>query len=389
MIDKIRNYLLLILVGCIVLSYHPLFFNEDGQVVGSMNFVVMSLTGILFVSLLPRLKQVINNHIIVRYCGYLIVISFVVLLFSALGLYIDFSEIRLLLIPLVLTIIGYTIHCDEKTINRLSILYMMGMIFIGYEQIRLNIGGFYIEDLYMASAKNSLGPMLAIAGCLALLYFFRQISVTKKIICIFVALIVLFELLTIRARLATIAYFFMIAWIMYRHLSGKKTSLAIIVLGLGILLAGVCFYITRFDFSVLEFINDSFTQNKGDSMLSGRVEGYHMAWQLIEANPLFGNLTEGCHIPWVHNYILLKISDFGIIGSLPWLLLYFFIAYKIFSKIFSVDIFLPRNFGYVLMCIPFIISLGEPTFPYGPGTANFLPFLMWGIALSYQSYNKV
>ena len=370
------------LAAFVPLGYHPIFFNEVGEQIGMMDKIILCLTILLFLTVLPLLKKCFRSRFLTLYILLFLIISFDIFLYYSLGLHIQYKEIRTLLIPLVLVVIGYLSNIRQENVWWISFVYSIVMVYVGYEQIRLNVGGFVIEDIYHTSAKNSLGPMLTVAGIIAILNILRGKS---KSICVFmsiIAFLVLVELLTIRARLATVAYCVMVAFLLYKYIclySRKMTLIVILILLFVIGITGISFFDSFFD-----FFYESFFQNKEDDLLSGRGTGYLLAFDLFCDNPLFGNLSQGIKIPWVHNYLLLKMSDLGFLGGLPWFCLYFYIVFQIIKGSFSTNIFLEQNYGYILMWIPFIASLGEPTFPYGPGTATFIPFILLGMTLKFN-----
>ena len=46
------------------------------------------------------------------------------------------------------------------------------------------------------------------------------------------------------------------------------------------------------------------------------------------------------------------------------------------------------NAGYFALLIPFVISMAEPTYPFGPGTATVFNFILFGVALRDTRDNK-
>ena len=385
MIRYTRHILLLALSAVVAYSYHPKFFNELGEMTGGMNRIVLLLTIVLFLLILPTIRSTLKNPFIKTYLILLGIIALEVILFYGLGWNISFNEIRTLLIPLVLLIIGY-IACDDVRIMRgICLIYTFIILYVCFEQILQNIGGFIVEDQYNTSAKNSLGPMLAVAGVISVSFIMRTTHWVERLLMCIIAFIILFELLTIRARLAMLAYGIVVILMLYKYIENIRKKLRFISRSLVIvLIIGITcsFYIDWF----LDFVYDSFTQNKEDDILSGRGAGYASAWRLLSEYPFFGNLVANQHIPWVHNYVLLKLSDMGIIGSLSWLILYGYIGYRVGKAYISFpNILKIENIGYILIFIPFIVSLGEPTFPYGPGTANFVSFLLLGSALNVRN----
>lgn len=152
-------------------------------------------------------------------------------------------------------------------------------------------------------------------------------------------------------------------------------------------LIAICFIFHQQLNDLKDYIFDSFFQNKESDILSGRENTYSIAFQHLVSHPILGNLVTDIKIPWVHNYLLLKLSNFGYIGGLPFTILYLYIIIYTAKKLLKVISISSSIYGFVLLCIPLIVSLGEPTFPYGPGTANFLPYLIVGVNLN--SFNSV
>ena len=46
------------------------------------------------------------------------------------------------------------------------------------------------------------------------------------------------------------------------------------------------------------------------------------------------------------------------------------------------------NLGVFLLMVVFIISLGEPTYPYGPGTVSIIAYYFFGVFLNNEMINK-
>lgn len=382
MLNKITNILLLLLSGLIPFAYHPMFFNSSGEQVGFIGDVIMLITLILFVLQISKIKKILSSAFVKVYLFLFTVFFVEVFVFYSFGLYVNFMEVRTLAIPLVLICAGFLCDCDKSMIRKICFIFMIVMLFCGFEQIRLNVGGFVIEDQYATSAKNSVGPMLAIGGTISALSFLNEKKYTLRFVLAVVTFVFLLELLTIRARLATIAYLFMLVALFVKYiiaLDGARRT--ILLFSLFLLVLFVCVIgMSRFDFFIDYFYN-SFFQNKENDMLSGRGEIYYQSWQLVSLHPLFGNLTEYVDIPRAHNYFLLTLFKYGFVGGLPCVLLYFYMGKCVLFSFLKSKSFCEEYYGYVLMLIPFIASLGEPTFPYGPGTAVFLPFLLFGCGL--------
>jgi hypothetical protein len=123
---------------------------------------------------------------------------------------------------------------------------------------------------------------------------------------------------------------------------------------------------------------------------AGRIDRNIAAIKFISDYPVFGQLTNSLYLDWVHNYVLLKLSQYGILGSFPLLCLYFYLIWTIIIKISRIREFRIEHSGYMAMIIPIIISLMEPSFPFGPGSVQVIVYFMLGYSLknSTLTYNK-
>lgn len=377
--SKILNWIILLLIIFIVFSYHPLFFTNTGETVGRSNNSIIVLTVFALLLVIPSVKKILRNRFIDFYLICLFFLSLFVNIFYSLGLNADVAEIRLISIPLILMIIGFLSNLEEKNIKIIGLCYTLFLIYVAYLQISQNVGGFIIEDTYKTSAKNSLGAMLTVAGTITMFYLFvnDKMNFLCKAFMLLCCFLIFVELLTIRARLSTLIYLFIFFLLFYKYLLVQnKKKVFFVFLGLIILSCIVLYFLS-------DYLYNSFFQNKGSDILSGRNVGYEMAIELFLNSPLWGNLYEDIGIAWVHNYLLLTLSSFGLLGGAPWLILYVGLVYKCVKKIITTSLY-NLSIGYVLMLVPIITSLGEPTFPYGPGTANFLPFLFLGWSMSVK-----
>ena len=95
-----------------------------------------------------------------------------------------------------------------------------------------------------------------------------------------------------------------------------------------------------------------------------------------------GNLDGFAHVPWIHNYPLLKLYDYGLFFSFPVLFLYFYLLVFAIKKSLKEKVTV-WNFGVFALIIPFIASMAEPTLPFGPVTATVFNFIMFGVFLKY------
>ena len=122
---------------------------------------------------------------------------------------------------------------------------------------------------------------------------------------------------------------------------------------------------------------------------TGRGERNRAALNVLSYNPLFGNLIEKVDVGWVHNYPLNKLFQYGIVFSLPIIILYLYLLIKTVARTIKANNHDVFSIGYYALIIPFIISMAEPTFPFGPGTATVFNFILFGIALKMDDRSRI
>ena len=380
----IFQILLAFLIFIINISYSPVFFDAEGNSIFPYKWII-ELLAILFL-LLSILLSPPKAKFIWRYLLFAIIITAAVLLYYSLDLNVSLVEIREISIPFMALTAGSYInkcHNDYSSIRILIFVSIVSTLIVGLLQISLNIGGLIINDLYLANSKNSLGGLLAVNAVLAALELFT-INKRKRSYTVFLSLsIIMFiiELLTIRARLDLIACLVVLFIVYLRYLNYRKSNFKVIAAVVLTLLLLVLLSVN----SIQDYVRSSFLQNKDYDVLSGRFERIEMALEVISIRPFSGNLFILDYVPWVHNYLMLKISSYGLLFGLPWIFFYLYFFSFIIRRLFRVRFISLASYGFYLALVPFVISLGEPTYPFGPGTVNYLPYLFLGFSVECMS----
>ncbi|MEE0863980.1 MAG: hypothetical protein U0L61_02470 [Alistipes sp.] len=378
LIRIVKNILLIALVCIIAYSYHPNNFDISGEVISNsyIKYAALILIALYTLSISAFKETLSNTHIrnLIILTGCIFINFF---LLYAVGLTNTINEIRSILICLSAVIIGGALKLNNNDIVITSLSYIIAVLFIGYLQISQNIGNFIIEDTYINTAKNAFGPMIAIAGTLSILIMLSSNSNRLiRILAAITSVISLLEVATIRARLATIILIIIYTYIIIKWIKSVNYNNKVFYVIIFSFIFALLFY------GLSEYIWDSLTQNKEDDITSGRINTYYDAIDIFTSSPLLGNLSLNREVGWVHNYLLLKLSEYGLIFSLPLLVLFFYIVHIIISGLKKRNIFIPQNYGYIILIISFLVSLGEPTYPFGPGTTNLIPFMLLGISMN-------
>lgn len=387
--EQLRYLMLLLLVALITISSHPTIVEmsrnagmESGTILSRYIILVFAALFLLCFNVKSMLKpKVVQVSIVVVV---FIVLDYLIT-FSAFGTRSMMGDIRAIAICLVAIMIGWQLNLDDKRYRFLLFAFSILILFVGLMQVFVNIGGFVILDQYHVDSKNRLGVMLATA-CVTFLYLGLNYPKNKgvKVLCFGLAIMTLVVLLTVRARSATLTVVIMTLYILYERFKGKD-FFAYLIIGLFVLLV-IYLFLPQ---SVKDYVYNSFFQNYEDQdITSGRSGRNRAALNFLSYHIFLGNLNQNVSIGWVHNYPLNKLFEYGLVFSLPFLVLYLYLLLHTMVKTIRSNKYDYHNIGYYLLLIPFVVSMAEPTLPFGPGNATVFNFLVFGMALKHSENIK-
>ena len=387
-IFNLKYISLCLLLVLTALSYHPRFssFVTEDNATNPLSRYIIIMTVFTFGLYAFKLRWK-DNGFVYTFAKYLFAIAIVGGCIMLIGLSSSYlSEAKNILMAFIFLLLGYNSKLSPLQFVSLIFIYSLAVSYSVLNQIISNIGGFVISDLYLQYGKNTLGVMTA-SSCIALL--FVSLHSNKRYIKILgwlLFLALLFFTITIRARAAFLSIFLLSVFIIFRNIKDRNADTSHII---AFVLFAFIIFLTVSIFSnrvagIWDYIFSSFTQNQGNDLTSGRMSRNIFAINLIEESPFWGNLTLGYQYDWIHNYVLRQISSYGLLGSMPLMILYFYIVIFIIKQVFRNRLILD-NIGFVVFILPLIISLEEPTFPFAPGTGIIFPFILLGISLAYQN----
>ena len=379
-IKAIRDVLLYILLFVTAISYHPTIINmsriagyENGTILS--RYIIMLFGAVFILSLsvsMVKKSQFARNYVI--WLSVVFIMALVIMAFFQNRIMIH--ECRAFIIVLGSMMIGYDLRITRSQFVVIVLIFCLTTLFVGIMQVLVNVGGFRIANQYLTDSKNSLGAMLA-TSAFSFLYLYRTLN--KKLsrnLALFCFLLTIVVIVTIRARMAMVAIALVLLF--YYFLATRNRNILITVFALGaITIVGIVFMPSF----ILDYLDASFTAGtQGTDFTSGRMYTYAEAISYLTQNPLLGNVERLNQIGWIHNYPLLKVYDYGLLFSWPVLVLYVIVGFH--------AIFMARRFSSLTiacfagtcMLIPFLISMAEPTFPFGPGTVTMYNFILIGIA---------
>lgn len=380
--------MLLLLVLLITLSSHPRIVSvsqaagmESGTILSRYIVLAFALLFVLCINIKSMLRPKIVRTLWLM-LGVIAVYMFATFaIYGKRGMMIDVRYVGFCIVAIM---IGWQLNLDKKRFGFLVLFFSVLTLFVGLMQVVSSIGGFVIRLGYYIHNKNSLGVMLA-TGLFVFLYMgMNQYKKgNKRIILYGLVVFTLVVMLTIRARAAMVAAFLMALYLFYERYKGRNFFM---YLGLGII--AMTFVLILLPQSWMSYFTDSFSLRfEGVDITAGRASRNRAAIQFLSEHPWVGNLNQNEDVGWIHNYPLNRTFEFGLVFVIPILVLYTFLLVKDIVFTVKSDNHNLYNLGYYLLLIPFIISMAEPTFPFGPGTATVFNFLMFGVALR-NTYNE-
>ena len=121
-----------------------------------------------------------------------------------------------------------------------------------------------------------------------------------------------------------------------------------------------------------------------NSLSTGRIERNMLGLAYISEHVWDGELIHESNIPWIHNYVILRLVRYGI-WSFLFLFFYFYLFVCAVKNIMKagkkVSIV---NVGFFLLIVPYFVSLLEPSAPFGPGSNVFMLYIILGITMRAQ-----
>ena len=363
-------------------SYHPsiMLEGEDALEKGTVLTKYINLLFIVIWLLKFNLNKWLQSKIIrLSFVIILICLFTSLLTMSIFGRRI--SDNRAIIISVVALLIGWQADFSKKAFVVMLLLYSISAIFVGMSQVFVNGSGFVIGQYFMEQ-KNSLGVILATASVILFGLSLQAKKKWEKISLLAFLFFGILVLLTLRARLSTLTTFFVIGFVFLQKNKKKNKGF-----GLFVSLAVILIVIVVLPESVKDYVYQSFVSGyeEGD-ITSDRMHRNRAAWDFISQNLWYGNLLQEGTVHQIHNYPIRILYSYGIMFSLPILFYYFYLWVVGIKKVLNYS-FNINNLGCVLLLIPFIVSLGEPTFPFGPGTASAFNFIVFGFSLK-QIYNQ-
>lgn len=300
----------------------------------------------------------------------------------------DLLPVLLYVVPFGIITISISNNYSNKAILTLLWLYAISNSIMGLANIFYYGNGFDVTRL--VPEKNQIGPMVGYSVLVFLFFMIKYKSIYIKFFSFGLVILAYMTLLAISNRSAVVGVTLLIVFIMIyfifigiRKLLKKKIKEVSITSGVIIFII-----LLGFQFELIQSLFDTFltsvTYNRLvtdlNALSSGRIQLIEDSLIWIKTYPFFGfiGLSSIPISEYTHVYIIHTWMQYGLIGSLPFVLFYFFLIifnlilmFKLGKDTFTILLFM-------ILSVGFVISLLEYSYPYGPGVSQFILWFMLG-----------
>ena len=339
-----------------------------------MRYAIMVMTAVAFV-----LTFSLTRCLSIRFVRLLLLtIACMVLIFFIIP--VRPSDISQLVIALITLTIGAGLDWNEREWANISYGYTLLMIAVTLCNSLYYAGGLYVPEHYMFDeGKNQVGAMVAI-GATACFYFGMKMKEERTAFWV-VTFLALLSIVLIRARSDCFALIACMLLITAKEADFHgKWSVKTVLTILGIILIGVIIYTGFIGDELHTFMHGGKSGSGIDDITTRRWERNQKGMDIIMHHHSMEELKNPMKIPFIHNYPLLRLARYSVF-SLPLLLFYIYFGISTLIELFKSRKTEIKQVGWVVCCIPLIISFAEPNFPYGPGLVQMLAFLLLGFSL--------
>lgn len=378
-----------------------MFKIENKKLINRSNYYTLILGVLVFLTNLSQVP-ILNQN---RYFKYFLLIIWIVIFFHFLWINLTISKEIILLGSVLILFDIYVLLCNIFLnipfyyspffipINMSILIFITGYFFgkeITNHFLRI-LSFFYVKSSiilaffiylnyffnkdwlnvvgYLYPSKNSASFIFAISIIMLLLNLTKQNLVFK----IFDISILSIVLIMLKSRATILSLIIVILFNFLKSHKKSKTSLFIIF---SIFIFFILFNDIFFLF-VDKIIFNNLKGNSLDVITSGRVEQINIFLRLIPSYLFFGNGNY-----YIESFPLSILISYGILGSIPVLILVLLPLYIIEFKRKIPNLSVLRNFVFLIFILSIFNSLFEQLTPFGPGVKSFMLWLSSGILAS-------
>lgn len=346
-----------------------------------MRYAIMAMTAAAFV-----LTFSLTRFMSMRFVR-LLLLTIACMLLVFLIIPVRTSDIVQLVIAMITLSIGSGLDWNEREWANISYGYTVLMIAVTICNSIFYAGGLYVPEHYMFDeGKNQVGAMVAI-GATACFYFGTKLK-EERVPYFVVTFLALLSIVLIRARADCFALIAMILLITAKEADfNVKWNVKTILTVLSLLLIGYIIYNGFISDELHTFMHGGKSGSGINDLTTRRWARNQKGMDIIMHHHSMEELKNPMKIPFIHNYPLLRLARYSFF-AIPLLLFYIYFGISTLVEVFRSRKSQIRQAGWIVCCVPLLISFAEPNFPYGPGLVQMLAFLLLGFSLRPDSGQK-
>ena len=339
-----------------------------------MRYAIMAMTAAALV-----LTFSLTRSLSVRFVR-LLILTIVSMALVYLFIPVRISDIAQLVVALITVILGINLEWKERDWADICYYYTVLMVAVTICNSLVYAGGLDVPEYYMFDeGKNQVGAMVAIgaAGCFYFGMKWREQRVSFWVI----SFLALLCLVLIRARSDCFALIACMLLITAKETDFRmKWNVKAVLTIIGIILIGVIIYTGFIGDELHTFMYGGKNEDNINDITSRRWNRNQQGMEILRHHHTVEELHNPMKIPFIHNYPLLRLVRYSVF-SLPLLLFYIYFGISALIEVFKIRKSQVKQVGWIVCCIPLLISFAEPNFPYGPGLVQMMAFLLLGFSL--------
>lgn len=295
----------------------------------------------------------------------------------AMGHYgLDYLNMEILM-PLMVAYSSYTLlEFNDKSIISFFLPLCLFSSWCAIQSVLQGVGSFSIfENDNPDLVKNQIGAAFAVVSIACIVIAVEHHNTWLKLIYTILSVLNLYPAIFLSCRTAQVSFVLVVIFLLFKKYRLKAFIIVPLTILALVFIGGE---------NLQNLLIESFVGNRDvtdvDDLSSGRVSRLSDSFNYFLDHPLFGFYGSGDNIMEMpenaHMFILFRLTKWGIIGSIPFIALYF-----TFFKIFIKSIRMNNMMVAGILLLAYIESFAEYTPPFGPGSSFIFMFVLIGVFL--------
>lgn len=224
--------------------------------------------------------------------------------------------------------------------------------------------------------KNQIGAAFTVIAIICAVLAMDKKTKWLTTVYVIISLLNIYPAIFFSCRTALLCYSLIVCYIIFASYGYKGIMVLPVVILAIVLLGGSDLQILLY-----ESVIGNRDSSNIDNLTSGRLTHASIAYNYFLKHPFLGYYGSGDYslTARAHIYLLRRLSEWGLIGVLPFFVLYFSI-FKLFIRSFKLGTILLA----ALLMLAMIESFSEYAPPFGPGSSFLMMFIIIGYYLRLE-----